>query len=278
MEIIKVNKPMRIQDCFIEPVFDIVIGDPYLAVTHVGEGTRFINKLPHDDKTYIPNEYPFGIVTSPIVAAGTLPPAIDAQKLRVKLAEFIVQYFAGTEQIVKAMAAFALNSWVYDFAPSCRSLAILGDHITGKTTALQTLRWICYRSGFANAMMSIDTLVKCINLYGGTWLFDEEIGPLISRIIKVRGTSTESNVIQMADNGPQIYNVYGPSAITLRSSRLLGDPSFSKMFEIVKLEQAPANAISTRRIVEREQIEHDAMALWPELLAYRLNVISKKGK
>jgi hypothetical protein len=217
----------------IEYIFDPSTGKASLVTMHYGKVVSG-ETIERDGITYKAAEPGFIIRNGIIKSASGLGKLVSTDVLLSQIEAFYAKYFFFTipEQRM-FLAQYSLYTWQADIFGTCFYVDIDGYAGSGKTRLSELLGLIVYRPIFAEGGHSERRVMKAVDKYKATVIFDDVINPEIDQeYLKVLNLgATRSNwlfkVVQKIFGNRKTYeskafSVFGPKIILSRRFKLGG--------------------------------------------------------
>ena len=151
----------------------LVSGTPaFILYSKLDDTLELIDQIIIDQTTYKP------ISDDTFSKGGVLLPSgaeeyQTTDKLVEEISSFLDEYCEVPEFFKKILPSMVLFYWVYDRFPFIPYLHFVGGTGTGKTTAMETLGSICYKTINTTGALTIASLFRIATTWGGTMLIDE---------------------------------------------------------------------------------------------------------
>lgn len=203
-----------------------------------------------------------------------------AETLIKEIKKFIKNWVDMPEEWLTPIATYVLMTWVYDRFRVVPYLRFLGEPDTGKTTILQVVAALCYRSLTVSGNVTGAALFHSIDLIRGTLALDEgdfKNSDEQSDIIKIlnNGYTSGLPVVRNQSQGknytPQPFVVYGPKIITTR--KRFEDPATESRCLTFETQERKVPAHIPLQL--NEKFETDARVLRNKLLGWRFDNFKK---
>ena len=204
---------------------------------------------------------------------------LDEGVLRADMQAFIERYVELPGDAAALAVEYDLLSWIHD---TFSELPYLGfrtvDIGRGKTRALRTVGWLCYRPIICGGGSTAAATLRLLDIFGGTLLgdeYDQRDTDLAAELSKILNQGFEANLPLVRCDGernqPKPFRCFGPKVFVLRKG-FMDDATESRMITIKMHQRTRADIPLT---LPQPQFDKQALALRNRLLAWRFANLGK---